>query len=245
MKNGDVYTLKYSNNIHKYIVGVDVFKLQFCIRVKGHGLFSFREFGELFEKETVMKSGDIYTHRSWSGRFVVGKDILLHTFAIVVVGFGQYGYNEFDKYFKKESTVKGDKHTTAVENVKAHLINKGWYVVQTQCKGQPVNVLQGGNWSPTLPPLLAFKGEKERWVWVMYKSKPSKGDHGIEEIKVKGFKAIQNVTKVPVWVYIYEADTDNILRISLDKYKILKRRIWVTKMRRAMWFLNREEFKGA
>lgn len=194
-----------------------------------------------------MKNGDIYIMRfnPMSKKYAIGRDIVLGNWAVRIKGHGLFNYHEFMAYFEKESTVKGNKHITAVENVKAHLINKGWYVVQTQYEGQPVNVLQGGNWSPILSSLLAFKGNKGRWVWVMYKSEPSRGDYGIEEIRVKGFKAIQNVTKVPVWVYIYEADTDNILCVSLDKYEVLKRRVWISRMNRAVWFLNREEFKGA
>jgi len=192
-----------------------------------------------------MQKGDVYISNRTGHRFVVGKDIFTSgPFYIRVLHSGLYLTLEFLTYFKKEN-MKGEKHSLAVEKVKEHLLKKGWWLVETQRKEMPVNTLQGGNFTPILPSLLAYKGDKERWVWVMYKGNTSKGTHGIEEIKIEGYKLVQAVTRIPVWVYIYEADTDTVLKISLDKYEERMNRVWVPKMQRAMWFLNREEFKGA
>lgn len=191
-----------------------------------------------------MKKGDVYISNSTAHRFVVGKDISALGPYYIRVQSGLYTTVEFLTYFKKENIVKGEKHSLAVKKVKEHLIEKGWWLVETQRKGEVVNVLQGGNFSPILPSLLTFKNIKKRWAWVMYKNSLSQGTHGIEEIKVKGHKLVQAVTGITVWVYIYEADTDTVLKISLDKYEEKMSRVWVNKMRRAMWFLPREEFKG-
>ena len=192
-----------------------------------------------------MKTGDVYRHLQSGKQYIMGLNIWRYLHFLRVSGLGVYRSDEFNKYFVKEN--KMNKHNLAVEKVKEHLDGKGWTYVETQHKDQPVNVLKvkGKSYRPILPPLLAFKGDKERWVWVMYKGSTSQGGHGIEEIKTKAPFTVQNQTRIPVWVYIYQADTNNVLRISLDNYKVKSNRVWVGKMNRAMWFLNRKEFKGA
>lgn len=155
----------------------------------------------------------------------------------------QKSFRESDEFIRGRT----GEHIVATE-----LQLKGWYVVPSyDYSGEDNNKapkLQGAIASYVLPDLDLSKEGMRRWGEVKTKAEPTftimtqQFDHGIDRRHYEQYLKIQRITGTPVFLFIYEECSGDILYLSLnslDEYKRFSSRMG----RGGMVFWPRDKFK--
>jgi Holliday junction resolvase len=116
------------------------------------------------------------------------------------------------------------------QNVGVFLKRNGWAVLPAhECNPGNAALLQGADDSFVLPDLLSFNSRQRIWAESKVKEKSqlyrkrNEYRHCIDEYNYKEYLAVQSLTGIPVWVFIYEEDTQKLIRAPLNWVPVVQR----------------------